>query len=123
MMQARTLAEWKDAMRIRARLNSSFTYADRGGNIFYLWNAAIPDLPHPTKGDSAALPAHRTSDVWKHYVSLDSLPQVLNPKGGYVHNENDPPYYTNMREPLDPKRYPAYFPSPRLGCAVNWRSI
>jgi acyl-homoserine-lactone acylase len=115
MMQARTLAEWKDAMKIRARLNSSFTYADRAGNIFYLWNAAIPDLPHPNNGDTAAVPAHRTSDVWTHYVSLDSLPQVLNPKGGYVHNENDAPYYTNMREPLDPKRYPSYFPAPRLG--------
>ena len=115
MMQARTLADWKAAMRIRARLNSSFTYADRAGNIFYLWNAAIPDLPHPNHGDSAAVPAHQTSDVWTNYVSLDSLPQVLNPKGGYVHNENDPPYYTNMRQPLDPKKYPDYFPAPKLG--------
>ena len=40
MMRAKSLAEWKDAMRIRARTNSSFTYADRAGNIFYLWNAA-----------------------------------------------------------------------------------
>ncbi|MEP6491197.1 MAG: penicillin acylase family protein [bacterium] len=115
MMQARTLAEWKAAMRIRARLNSSFTYADRAGNIFYLWNAAIPDLPQPNHGDTAAVPAHQMSDVWTHYVSLDSLPQVLNPKGGYVHNENDPPYYTNMRQPLDPKKYPDYFPAPKLG--------
>ncbi|MDB4874895.1 MAG: hypothetical protein JWM41_1341 [Gemmatimonadetes bacterium] len=115
MMRAKSLAEWKDAMRIRARLNSSFTYADRAGNIFYLWNAAIPSLPHPSGGDTTAIPARRTSEVWTHFVPLDSLPQVLNPKGGYVHNENDAPYYTNMREPLDPARYPAYFPVPRLG--------
>ena len=89
MMRATSLAEWKDAMRMRARLNSSFTYADRAGNIFYLWNAALPALPHPSGGDSVATPVRRTTDAWTTYVSLDSLPQVLNPLGGYVHNEND----------------------------------
>jgi acyl-homoserine-lactone acylase len=114
MMRATTLDEWKAAMRIRARLNSSFTYADRGGNIYYLWNAALPALPHPSGGDSVAIPVKRTTDAWTTYVALDSLPQVLNPRGGYVHNENDSPHYTNMREPLDPARYPAYFPPQRL---------
>ena len=115
MMRAKSLAEWKDAMRMRARLNSSFTYADRTGNIFYLWNASIPELPHPSAGDTAATFIARTGDAWTRYVGLDSLPQVLNPKGGYVHNENDAPYYTNMRQPLDPAKYPPYFPAPRLG--------
>jgi acyl-homoserine-lactone acylase len=115
MMRARSLVEWKDAMRMGARLNSSFTYADRAGNIFYLWNAMQPALPHASGGDSVAIPVRNTRDAWTTYVPLDSLPQVLNPRGGYVHNENDAPYYTNMREPLDPVRFPAYFPAPRLG--------
>jgi acyl-homoserine-lactone acylase len=115
MMRAKSLTEWKDAMRMGARLNSSFTYADRAGNIFYLWNAMLPKLPHASGGDSVAIPVHTTSDVWSTYVPLDSLPQMLNPPGGYVHNENDAPYYTNMRAPLDPSKVPAYFPAPRLG--------
>ena len=61
MMRAKSLAEWKDAMRIRARVNSNFTYADRAGNIFYVWNASIPSLPHASGGDTAAVPARRTS--------------------------------------------------------------
>src|SRR5688572_32444318 len=36
MMRARSLAEWKEAMRLRARVNSNFTYADRAGNVFYV---------------------------------------------------------------------------------------
>ena len=115
MMSARSLAEWKDAMRMRARLNSSFTYADRAGNIFYLWNAAIPSLPHPSAGDTAAVAVTSAAQLWSHYVPFDSLPQLLNPPGGYIHNENDPPYYTNMRAPLDPARYPSYFPAARFG--------
>ncbi|MEJ7812388.1 MAG: penicillin acylase family protein [Gemmatimonadaceae bacterium] len=114
MMRARNLAEWKDAMRIRARVNSSFTYADRAGNIFYIWNASIPAFPGATGGDSAAIPARRTADIWTRYVPFDSLPQVLNPRGGYIHNENDPPYHTNMHPPLDRARFPAFFPEPQL---------
>jgi acyl-homoserine-lactone acylase len=115
MMRAKSLAEWKDAMRIRSRFNSNFTYADRAGNIFYVWNASIPALPHPSGGDSAAIPAHTTSDVWTRYVDFDSLPQLLNPKGGYVQNSNDPPYHTSLRQVLDRSKYPANFPEPRVG--------
>ena len=114
MMRATSLAEWKEAMRMRSRINSNFTYADRAGNIFYVWNASIPSLPHPSGGDSASVPARRTSEVWTRYVPFDSLPQVLNPRGGYVHNENDAPYHTNLRQVLDRAAYPANFPAPSL---------
>ncbi|HKN68288.1 MAG TPA: penicillin acylase family protein [Gemmatimonadaceae bacterium] len=115
MMRAKSLAEWKEAMRMRARVNSNFTYADRAGHIFYVWNASIPSLPHPNADDSAAVPAHGSADVWTRYVPWDSLPQVLDPKGGYVQNSNDPPYLTNLHQPLDRARYPENFPDPKLG--------
>lgn len=114
MMRARSLAEWKEAMRMRARVTSSFTYADRAGNIFYLWNGSTPALPQPSGGDTAAVPAHRTADVWTQLVPWDSLPQLLNPRGGYIHNENDSPYFTNLHQILDRSRYPANFPEPML---------
>jgi len=115
MMQSKSLAEWKDAMRMEARLSSNFTYADRAGNIFYVWNGAVPRLPLPDGGDTLAIPVSRTADIWTRYIPFDSLPQLLNPKGGYLQNSNDPPYFTNLHQVLDPKRYPDYFPEPRLG--------
>jgi acyl-homoserine-lactone acylase len=114
MMRATSLAEFKDAMRMRARVTSNFTYADRAGNIFYVWNGSTPAFPHPSGGDSTAVPARRTAEVWTRYVPWDSLPQVLNPPGGYVHNENDPPYHANLNAVLDRSRYPANFPEPLL---------
>jgi acyl-homoserine-lactone acylase len=111
MMRARSLEEWKNAMRIRARVTSNFTYADRAGNIFYIWNAALPLLPHPVGDDLAAVPAKKMSDMWTKYVPFDSLPQVLNPPGGYIHNENSSPHYTNVRRPVDLKNaYPNFEP-------------
>ena len=115
MMQAKSLDEWKDAMRMGARLSSNFTYADRAGNIFYVWNGAVPRLPLPSGGDTLAVPVSRTADIWTRYIPFDSLPQLLNPKGGYLQNSNDPPYYTNLHQLLDPESYPDYFPEPRLG--------
>ena len=115
MMQAQNLGQWKAAMRMRARVTSNFTYADIDGNIFYVWNASLPSLPHKPGGDSVAIAVKRTKDAWTHYVPFDSLPQFLNPTWGYVQNSNDAPYYTNMFNPLDPSKYPAYFPPPRLG--------
>lgn len=101
MMRATSLAEWQDAMKIRARPTSNFTYADRAGNIYYVWNAALPVLPHALGGDSVAFPVQRSSEMWTRYVPFDSLPQFLNPVGGYVHNENSSHHFTNIRGLVD----------------------
>ena len=114
MMQASTLDEWKDAMRLRAMKESSFTYADAEGNIYYVWNAAIPVLPHPTSGDTVAIPASSRSDVWRDLVPFDSLPQLLNPPSGYLHNENDSFHYTNLEHPIAAPAIPAAWPERRL---------
>jgi acyl-homoserine-lactone acylase len=103
MMRSKSLNEWKEAMKMRARMTSNFTYADHDGNIFYIWNAALPLLPHPVAEDTVALPAKKSTDMWSKYVPLESLPQVLNPPGGYVHNENSSHHYTNVRRAVDPK--------------------
>jgi acyl-homoserine-lactone acylase len=114
MMRSRSLDEWKDAMRMRARVTSNFTYADRAGNIFYVWNGVVPRLPHPYGGDSIAVPARTTNDVWTVLIPWDSLPQLLNPRGGYVRNENDAPYHTNLRQILNRANYPENMPEPSL---------
>jgi acyl-homoserine-lactone acylase len=101
MMRASSLAEWKEAMKLRARVTSNFTYADRAGNIYFIWNASLPLLPHPTGGNAIATPARTMRDVWTRYVPFEALPQVLNPRGGYIHNENDSPHFTNVRGPID----------------------
>ena len=92
MMQADNLAEWKEAMRIRAKYSSNFTYADADGNIFYVWNASVPALPHEPS-DGAPVFAQGPDEVWTELVPWDDLPQLLNPKGGYVQNSNDPPFF------------------------------
>jgi acyl-homoserine-lactone acylase len=40
-------------------------------------------------------------DLWTRYAPLETLPQFLNPRGGYVHNENDSPHFANVREKVN----------------------
>ncbi len=115
MMRAQNLAEWKNAMRLLAKPSSNFTYADGDGNVFYVWYGQVPSLPGPSGGDSVALPALSSAQVWNHLIPFDSLPQLRNPKGGYLQNENDSFQYTNLNQPLLAASFPPSFPAPRLG--------
>lgn len=114
MMRSRSLAEWQQAMKMRARITSNFTYADRDGNIYMLWNASLPLLPHPVGEDISAKPAHKSSDVWSQFVPFEKLPQFLNPPSGYVHNENNSPHFTNVKNGVDLKNGYPNFEEPEL---------
>ena len=88
-------------------------YADRDGNIYYLWNGTVPDLPH-AKHDAVAVHAQGSADVWTRVHPIAELPQLLNPEGGYVMNSNSAPYFTNLHEPLDRFAYPPHFTDNRF---------
>jgi acyl-homoserine-lactone acylase len=116
MMRARTLDAWLDAMRMQARTQSNFTYADADGNIFYVWNAMHPVRPHPHGADTLAHPVDHPAQVWQTLLPFDALPQLLNPPGGYLRNENDSFHYTNLGSVLRASDYPpeAEYPQLRL---------
>jgi acyl-homoserine-lactone acylase len=115
MMRARNLEEWKAAVRMRAHTESNLTYADRDGNIYYVWNGTVPRYPRMPAGDTAATPASSTADVWTEITAFDSMPQLLDPRGGYLQNANDPFHFTNLNAVMDSTAFPAYFPRPELG--------
>ncbi|HEX6132462.1 MAG TPA: penicillin acylase family protein [Longimicrobiales bacterium] len=115
MMQATSLEEWQEAMRIGARTTSNFTYADRAGNIFYVWMSGAPKLPHSAAGDTLAILAVDSADIWTRRLPFDSLPQLHNPPGGYIHNENDSPHFTNLNAIMaDSFAFPVEAPRLRL---------
>jgi len=74
----------------------------------------LPLLPHPVGEDLVAKPAHGAKDIWSRYVQFEQLPQFLNPPGGYVHNENNSPHFTNVTNGVDLKNAYPNFEAPEL---------
>lgn len=83
-------------------------YADVDGNIFYLWNGLLPRRVDDGTDYRLDVPGDTGKYVWSGFHGVDDLPQLLNPRGGYLQNCNDAPWWTSLRDPLDPAKYPSY---------------
>jgi len=108
MSKARSLREWMAAARLNYVPTSNFTYADADGNILYLWNGQLP-VRDESKDYRLDVPAERSSDIWTRVHHVDDLPRLLDPRGGYVMNSNNPPQFVSLRDPIDMSKYPRSF--------------
>lgn len=90
MNKARNLDEWRRAMAMQALPSINFIYGDDRGNVGYLSNGQFP----VRKGGfdwAGTLPGDRGDLLWKDRVPFAQLPQIWNPKSGFVFNSNNSP--------------------------------
>ena len=97
MNKARNLREFLDAMRMQRLPSFNTVYADKEGNIFYLYNGQFPVrvAGHDWRG---MLPGDDPALLWRERVPFDQLPQVLNPPSGFVQSCNSTPFQTTDGE-------------------------
>ena len=67
--------------------------AIRNGNIFYVYNAKFPKR-EPGYDWSGLIPGNTKNTLWNGHVAFEELPQVLNPKSGFIQNCNSSPFET-----------------------------
>jgi acyl-homoserine-lactone acylase len=91
--KARDFAAWRSAMEMQALPSVNFVYADREGNIGFFYNARIPRRAEGWDW-SAILPGDRSDLIWTEHVPFSALPQVVNPRAGFVVNANHTPFRT-----------------------------
>jgi acyl-homoserine-lactone acylase len=107
MSKAHNFDEFKKAMAAVAVPMFNAIYADRDGNIFYVYNGAVPkrslkfDWSQPVDGSNPEA-------EWNGYHAFNELPQVTNPKSGFVQNTNSSPFTTTVLGNPDPNEYPKY---------------
>ncbi|THD77204.1 MAG: acylase [Phenylobacterium sp.] len=106
--KARTLAEWKAAMSLQVLPSINYVYADEKGNIGYVYNARIPVRKEGVDW-SGTVPGDRSDLIPKAEVAWSQLPQLWNPKSGYVFNSNNTPFHaTDPADDLKPEAYPKW---------------
>ena len=102
MNRARNFAQWYDAVRMGTLPMFNCTYADREGNIFYIYTSLLP-LRKEGFNWSGYVPGNTSKTRWMGYLPIDRLPQVKNPASGFVMNCNNNPFMTTVG-PDNPKR-------------------
>ena len=123
MGKARNLKEFQAALGMLGTPFFNTVYADRDGNIWYVYYGAIPrratqyDWSKPVDGSDP-------ETEWQGLHPLEELPQVLNPKSGFVQNCNGTPFLATSEGNPIKDNFPAYMaPEPDTPRAQMSRRI
>ncbi len=109
MINSTSFNEFEDALKMAQIPFWNVMYADKEGEIFYLFNGLVPKR---SQGDWAywnrIIPGGKSADVWTEVHPYADLPKVKNPENGWLQNANDPPWTSTIPLTLNPDDYPSY---------------
>ena len=120
MGKAKNFSEFYDAYKMKQIPGFNVGYADRYDTIFYMSNGILPKRAegYNWKG---IVPGDTMETLWTEYHEIEDLPQVIQPKSGFIYNANHSPFKsTSADENPNEKDY-----SERMGYETydNNRSI
>jgi len=109
MAKARDFAEFEAALKMQQVPFWNVMYADREGNIFYLFNGQVPVRANGGwEFWQNPVPGADPANLWSAVHGYDDLPKLLNPATGWLQNANDPPWTSTLPALLDADDFPAY---------------
>ena len=107
MNKATNFNEFKAALEQNHLPMFNIMYADKADNIFYISNGKMPYRNKDTSYHwSSTLPGNTKATLWNQFKPLSALPQMLNPKSGYLFNANHSPFLASSEsDNLNPKDF------------------
>lgn len=91
--KAKNFTEFKTALNMLAIPGYNIVYADKYDTIFYISNGRIP-VRDPKFNWKTTLPGNTSATRWTNIHPVEDLPQVLQPKSGFVFNTNHSPFHS-----------------------------
>lgn len=107
MTKARNFKEWYAAVADLNLIMFNACYADREGNIFYIYNGAVPRRD-PSFDWSKPVDGSDPKTEWNGIHPIQELPQILNPTTGFLQNCNTTPFSTTDEGNPFTKDFPPY---------------
>ena len=105
MNKASSFKEFYSILEMNEIPGYNIGYADKDDNIFYISNGLIPKRNNKYKWTDV-LPGNTSETLWTEYYKTSELPQVINPKSGYIYNANHSPFKsTSLNENPNPKNF------------------
>jgi len=91
--KAKNFTEFKAALNMKAIPGYNIVYADKYDTIYYISNGRIP-IRDKNYNWKTTLPGNTSATLWNELHPIDALPQVLQPKSGFVYNTNHSPFHS-----------------------------
>ncbi|WP_439506040.1 penicillin acylase family protein [Sediminibacterium sp.] len=91
--KAKNFTEFKAAVNMKAIPGYNIVYADKYDTIYYISNGRIP-IRDKNFNWKTTLPGNTSATLWNQLHPIDALPQVLQPKSGFVYNTNHSPFHS-----------------------------
>ena len=105
MNKASSFKEFYSILEMNEIPGYNIGYADKDDNIFYISNGLIPKRNNKYKWTDV-LPGNTSETLWTEYYKTSELPQVINPKSGYIYNANHSPFKsTSLNENPNPQNF------------------
>ncbi len=107
MNKANNFKEFKEALEQNHLPMFNIMYADKADNIFYISNGKMPYRNKDTSYHwSSTLPGNTKATLWNEFKPLSALPQMTNPKSGYLFNANHSPFLASSElDNLNPANF------------------
>ena len=114
MLNSKNFNEFETALKMAQIPFWNVMYADKFGQIFYLFNGLVPKRKQDAwEYWDRIIPGGKSEDIWTDVHSYDDLPKIKNPEIGWLQNANDPPWTSTIPMMLNPADFPGYM-SPNL---------
>ena len=91
MNKAKSFTEFYNILKSRNLPGYNIGYADRNDTIFYISNGIMPKR-NEAYNWREVVPGNTKKTLWTEYYDVKDLPQVINPKSGFIYNANHSPF-------------------------------